>query len=129
MSTFIYVLLHLHLHANWCNFIMKQKINDSPHHSNALCNNKVRTAVLCLPIYFLPVFLCVFFLFTLQIKKKLLCPKNSKVRCYCAIGYDLFYMSYSFKQHVSVIHSNSYWNAENTKNKVATPFIIEKWHV
>lgn len=46
--------------------------------------------------------------FILQIKKKLLCPKNSKVRNYCAIGYDLFYMSCSFKQHVSITQNNSY---------------------
>lgn len=71
-------MLHLHLHANWCNFIMKQKINDSPHHSNALCNNKVRTAVLCLPIYFLPVFLCVFFSFYLTDKKEAAVSKELK---------------------------------------------------
>lgn len=35
-------------------------------------------------------------------------------------------MSYSFKQHTSIIHSNRYWIVEITNNIVATPFIIEK---
>lgn len=66
----------------------------------------------------------IFSLFFWQIKKKLLWPKNSEVRCYLCIRLWSVIRVIQF-QTVSIIN-NCYWIVEITNNTVATPFIIEK---